>query len=202
MPILILNPDLLKGWGIGEVVLIMVVILTVGYLLDIAGAYGWSQAYRKNREEYFRNVAKIIYPVDPTEDGSDVKSKATIVLARFWARCPEDYQSLIEEPRAKWVLTLQSAFICRLSGSFWGSAILVELILYLLYQSGPAVHNPWNLPIWAFFLIEAVLCAGSWLLGKWLVKRGLYLAELSDTTAITLLTDRRDLLADDYSPKE
>ena len=189
LPILVLSPNLLRNWGMGEVTFTAVMVLMSGYLLDVAGAYRWwNRAYQEATRQYLRDIAEVIYPPDSIRDDFDARLKAEVVLARFWARCPEDYQKLIEEPRAKWVLALQAAFLCRLSGVFWGFTSLFELIRHRA-EIGSSLGR---------LFIEATLIVGLLWLGSQLSKRGLALARLSDTTAITLLTDKRALLTEKY----
>ncbi|MEO0266393.1 MAG: hypothetical protein ABIM43_07310 [candidate division WOR-3 bacterium] len=191
IPLLILNSAALRNWGIAEVTLIAIAILSSGYLLDVTGAYGWlNPAYRKNRQQYFMDVAKVVYPPDSIRDEADARSKSEVVLARFWARCPEDYQKLIEEPRAKWVLALHSAFLCRLSSLFWASVIIVQLI-FCRAEMARSLWRPF---------VEMALMVGLLWLGGQLSKRGLTLAKLSDATAIALLNDKRNLLTEDCRP--
>lgn len=191
LPILILKPDLLSGWGTGEIILVVVVALASGYLLDVAGAYGWlNPKYKEDLLEYRRDVAKVVYPLESLQNKKDIREKSDVILARFWARCPKKYQELVEEPRAKWVLALQSAFLCRLSSGLWGVTFLVHLV----------VHRA-EIPMFLWrSLAEAMLSVGLFWLGWVLSKRGLALASIADTTAITALNDNRQLLTDEYTP--
>ncbi|MBT9160860.1 MAG: hypothetical protein AAGB97_09095 [Dehalococcoidia bacterium] len=191
VPILVLNPDILIDWGTGEMALMAVVVVLVsGYLLDVAGAYRWwNRAYSKATEHYLKEVAQVIYPSDSIKDENDARLKAQVVLARLWARCPEDYHNLIEEPRAKWVLTLQSAFLAKLSSVLWCIVILVQTVFYVTEISS----TPW----WRFVIGVALMGGFLWL-GNQLSKRALEFARLSDTTAITLLNDRKSLLLESY----
>ncbi len=191
IPILILNPYILKDLGVGIITLMVVVVVLVsGYLLDIAGAYRWwNRAYRKTTQCYLKEIAQVIYPSDSIKDENDARLKAEVVLSRFGARCPKDYQNLIEEPRAKWVLALQSVFLCKLASVFWCFVIVFQVIFY----RAEIVLTPWR------FIIEMVLVGGFLWLGNQLNKRGLELARLADAIAITLLNDRKKLLLDNYS---
>lgn len=191
LPVLVLKRDLLSSWGTGEAILVVVVGLVSGYVLDVAGTYGWlNRNYQEARLKYLMEVAEILYPSQSLENKEDIGKKATVVLGRFWARDPEQYQELIEAPRAKWVLALQAAFLCRLSSGFWGVTFLVELL----------VQHARTTMYLSQLLVVGMLCVGLFWLGWKLSKRGLTLARLTDTVAITVLNDNQGLLTDEYTP--
>lgn len=191
LPVLILKPDLLTEAGTGEAILVIVVALASGYLLDVAGAYGWlNRDYQRALLKYRVEVVKVAYPSNLLGDKEDIRAKSDVVLARFWARCPKEYQDLIEGPKAKWVLTLQAAFLCRFSSILWSIGILAQ---FAVYRAEVPLHL-WRL------LIEAVLVIVLLFLGRELSRRGLNLAKLADTTAITVLRDNRASLTTGYIP--
>jgi len=193
LPLLAISPSTIASFGTAEILFLLVsVALVSGYSLDVAGTYKLlNPSYKRATTMYYARIVAAILDLSGDEKASEIKDLAKTILARLWARFPDDYERLVEEPRAKWVLSLQCAFLFRLSGLIW---IAIASARLLLHWRGPAMQ--WGIPV-----VYALIALMSFIIGLRLSRRGLNLASMADEVAITLLLDRREPLRQVSHPK-
>jgi len=180
-PYWVLDADSIPGWGAAELGLLLFASLFLGYALDAAGAYKY--ANRRKYEEMLRNHRRILV-LQVWEKGefsdSALKANANRILAYVWAKEPSSYREIVEEPRAKWVLAMETAFLLRWSGIFWVCVVVSHLVfntaLRWSFLDGVQLWKP---------VLLATMALGASLI---LCKRGFGLAEFANLAIESLVS--------------